>query len=152
MGFHEDLAKGKEAEYKALKAIQKKYPKALIIEGEFKEFDIFVPEIRRAIEVKCDIKAAETGNVFVEIKFGRHYSGLITTTADLWLFYLHEGVYWIKPEHLKILILKYGLHQVHHSPDGSNGEGIGYLVKKTMLNEYSTLIPHRSEDESVRNN
>ena len=45
MSFKEDLKIGKEIEEYVLSIIQQKYPKAKIMEGYFKEYDIMIPEI-----------------------------------------------------------------------------------------------------------
>ena len=63
MTFADDLAVGQEVERKVLKKIQASYPKALVIGGYFKDYDIFVPETKQAIEVKYDKMASETGNI-----------------------------------------------------------------------------------------
>ena len=53
--FKKDLPIGEEAEKMVLKMVQKKYSQAFKKEGNFKPYDIFVPEKNIAIEVKRDI-------------------------------------------------------------------------------------------------
>ena len=51
MSFKEDLEAGKVIEEYILKRIQKKYPRAKLMEGYFKEYDIIIPEIEKTVEV-----------------------------------------------------------------------------------------------------
>ena len=100
MSFSEDLKAGKEIEELILSIIQKKYPKAKIMEGYFKEYDIIIPEINKTVEVKSDVKSLETGNYVVEVAFDGKPSALSTTTADYWVFYDSECLVWITPENI----------------------------------------------------
>ena len=98
--FKEDLEIGRIAEEYILKRIKRKYPKAKIMEGYFKEYDIIIPEINQSVEVKQDKKSLYTGNYVVEVSFGGKPSALSTTTADWWVFYDGECEVWIKPDNI----------------------------------------------------
>ena len=100
MSFEEDLKAGKEIEEYVLEIIQQKYPKAVIMEGYFKEYDIMIPEIDKTVEVKSDVKSLETGNYVVEVAFDGKPSALSTTTADYWVFYDSECLVWITPDNI----------------------------------------------------
>ena len=100
MGFKEDLKSGKAIEEYVLGRIQKRYPRAKIMEGYFKEYDIEIPEINKTVEVKSDIKSLETGNYVIEISFDGKRSALSTTKADWWVFYDSECEVWVKPSHI----------------------------------------------------
>ena len=100
MGFKEDLKSGKAIEEYVLGRIQKRYPRAKIMEGYFMEYDIEIPEINKTVEVKSDIKSLETGNYVIEISFDGKRSALSTTKADWWVFYDSECEVWIKPSHI----------------------------------------------------
>ena len=52
--FLRDLSRGEKIEITLLEIIQKKYPKAHKIDGYFKDYDLFVPEVNKSIEVKSD--------------------------------------------------------------------------------------------------
>ena len=82
MNFEESLISGHESEKIVLNTIKKKYPKAYIVEGYNKEYDIMIPEIDETVEVKKDFKSKYTGNVVVEIEMNNRPSGLMTTSAD----------------------------------------------------------------------
>ena len=98
--FKEDLEIGRIAEEYILKRIKRKYPKAKIMEGYFKEYDIIIPEINQSVEVKQDKKSLYTGNYVVEVSFNGKPSALSTTTADWWVFYDGECEVWIKPDYI----------------------------------------------------
>lgn len=54
------------------------------------------------IEVKCDHKAIETGNIFIEFRQKGRPSGIAVTTADYWLIeYMPERAVLIKTAELK---------------------------------------------------
>ena len=98
--FKEDLEIGRIAEEYILERIKRKYPKAKIMEGYFKEYDIIIPEINQSVEVKQDKKSLYTGNYVVEVSFDGKPSALSTTTADWWVFYDGECEVWIKPDNI----------------------------------------------------
>ena len=100
MSFSEDLKAEKEIEEFVLSIIQKKYPRAKIMEGYFKEYDIIIPEINKTVEVKSDVKSLHTGNYVVEVAFDGKPSALSTTTADYWVFYDSESLVWITPKNI----------------------------------------------------
>ena len=48
--FKADLERGKIHETKVLNKIKKKYNQAYIVDGYFKEYDIFIPELNFGVE------------------------------------------------------------------------------------------------------
>ena len=67
--FKRDLESGKKLEEHILKKVKRRYPDAYIIDGYFKDYDIYIPEIDLGIEVKKDEKSQETRNYVIEIEF-----------------------------------------------------------------------------------
>jgi hypothetical protein len=64
--------------------------------------------IGQRIEVKRDFKALETGNIFIEYESRGKPSGLATTQADYWCYWLSdEHCILIKTEKLKELCRKF---------------------------------------------
>ena len=57
MQFDEALQVGEDVEYMILKQIQNKYPRAYKVEGKHSEYDLYIPELRKSIEVKRDEKS-----------------------------------------------------------------------------------------------
>ena len=55
------------------------------MEGYFKDYDIYVPEINKSIEVKSDEKSKYTNNIVVEVEFNGKPSALSTSKADYWV-------------------------------------------------------------------
>tara|TARA_Y100000310_G_scaffold251091_1_gene257507 strand:- start:22 stop:483 length:462 start_codon:yes stop_codon:yes gene_type:complete len=103
--FQDDLATGERVERMVLNQIRtgrtpllgEAYPNAYKVEGYFKGYDLFVPEIEVRIEVKRDVKSQETGNLVIEIEYGGNASALATTEADYWVFWDGECWIWTTP-------------------------------------------------------
>ena len=133
--WEEDLKKGEEIEYKLLEYLQKKYPKAYKMEGNFKDFDIEVPEKDIKIEVKRDIGSQESGNFFIEYECNYKPSGISTSKANYWVIY-DEGSYtWVKISVLKSICLIYG-NTWKGFPNGGLSTVGGYLIPKHTLKEH----------------
>ena len=104
--FVKDLETGKVYEKKALKLIQKKYPKAFIQDGYFLKWDIYIPELDMGVEVKSDAQYKKTGNFYVEYECNDKPSGIATTKAKYYYIYL-DKLYILKTEDLKDKCRKY---------------------------------------------
>ena len=129
--FYEALSRGKQIEELILSKIKPKYPQAHIIEGYFKDYDIYIPERGFGVEVKCDEKSKHTGNLVIEVEFDGKKSALSTTRAEYWVFYTGEEIIWIEPQMLKELILSYPL--VAFCGAGDTKYKKAYLVKKSHI-------------------
>ena len=66
--FKRDLKRGEQVELAILDMIKVKYPKAHKVQGYFKDYDIYIPELEFGVEVKADEKSKETGNIVIEIE------------------------------------------------------------------------------------
>ena len=142
--FYEDLKDGKETENNVLAIIKKKYPKSYIIEGYFKDYDIYVPEKDMGIEVKKDVKSQETGNLVIEVEFNGKPSALSTTKADYWVFYDGDNYIWITPTMLKDLTENCG-HVVEFIGNGDTKPKKAYLMPKSLVKKLATLITKSHE-------
>lgn len=89
--FQKDLLEGQKLEDFILEKIKRKYPKAYRREGNFKGYDIYVPEKRFRIECKHDKKSEETANIAIEFEFNGRPSGIEATTATHWIYKFHDG-------------------------------------------------------------
>ena len=136
--FNESLGIGKSSENAVCDKIKKKYPKAYVVDGYCKGFDIFVPETSKKIEVKQDKKSNFTGNIVVEIEFNGKPSALSTTTADYWVFDDGEIYIWITPTVLRQVV--HPLKAVSFIGNGDNKSKLAYLVKKDIIIKNALMV------------
>ena len=129
--FNNCLHMGKSAEDMVCGKIKKKYPKAHVIQGYCKGYDIFVPETNMKIEVKQDKKSNFTGNIVIEIEFNGRPSALSTTEAHYWVFDDGEKYMWITPDILRQIIEP--MRPVSFVGNGDNKSKLAYLVKKDII-------------------
>ncbi len=130
--FQKDLETGKKFEQQALELIQKKYPKAYIVDGYFLEWDIFVPELNIGIEVKSDAQYKKTGNFYVEYFCNGKPSGISTTKAEIYYIYL-DKLYILKTEELKDKCRKYiNTNRDKKGGDNMASKGIILPIKELL--------------------
>jgi hypothetical protein len=134
--FRKDLDRGVKVESLVLQRIQKKYPNTYRIEGYCKEYDLWIPEVEKGIEVKYDPMSNQTGNIVVEIEMFGKPSALMTTKATYWVFYDDNVFVWIKPNDIKKCIEDNKLRTVKFTGRGDTHSKIAYLIKKEMLFSY----------------
>ena len=134
--FTKDLEVGKTYENKVLHIIQKKYPKAYLIDGYCKEWDIYIPELEKGVEVKYDRKSLYTGNIVIEIEFDGKPSALITTKADWWVIYDGIKYNWFTVNNIKKCIKENNLRSKRFVGRGDTKEKKAYLIKKEILYKY----------------
>ena len=134
--FSNDLPLGEEIEYRLLKHIKKKYPKSKKIKGEFKDYDLEVPEKDVKIEVKRDIGSKDTENYFIEHECNYKPSGITTTKANYWVIYDEPTFHWIKTCKLKSLCHLYG-EPWEGIPKGGASFVRAYLIKKEFIITHS---------------
>ena len=82
--FIKDLQRGRKAEEFFLAILQREYPRAYLMDGDFPFFDIFIPERRFRVEVKCDYLSKKYKNLAIECESREEPSGIEVTTADFW--------------------------------------------------------------------
>lgn len=85
--FQFDLNFGQIAENEVFALFRVKYPESQQKEGYFREYDFSTGEYE--VEVKYDYKANKTGNLCIEKTVDGAPSGIQTTTAKYWVFYLN---------------------------------------------------------------
>jgi soluble cytochrome b562 len=136
--FKNSLAIGHNSEDAVCKKINKKYPKAHVMEGYCKGYDIYVPEINKKVEVKQDKKSNFTGNIVVEIEFGGKPSALSTTEADYWVFDDGEIYIWTTPDILRQIIKP--MIPVRFVGNGDNKSKLAYLVKKDIIIKNALMV------------
>jgi len=133
--FYKDLLFGQSYEKEALKYF--KFKEFKISEGNFKPYDIELivkDDKKMFIEVKCDRMAHRTGNIAIEYECNNIPSGINTTQAHKWIYFIEESkeVFIIPVKKLRSLIN--GCRQV------SGGDGFRskmYLLPKNTLGEFN---------------
>jgi hypothetical protein len=83
--FNKDLKFGQLYELHALKYFD--YKKYKQIEGKFKDYDLLLDDNIK-VEVKADRWARLTGNICIEYMCRGKPSGITTTTADYWIYFI----------------------------------------------------------------
>jgi hypothetical protein len=105
--FKNDLELGQKFEDYILGKIKKKYPKAYRIEGENKDGDIYIPEIKEMVECKFDRMAHKTGNIALEVEYKGNPSGIVTSKSKWWAVGIYEKYAIIPKEELLIFSCLY---------------------------------------------
>ena len=127
--FKEDLTLGQYFEYDSYK----------LSEGKFKPYDIVLLYNKKKykIEVKADRLAAKTGNFAIEFQCNGKLSGILTTEADVYVYYVIkpvEDVYIIPVSKLKKLIQQ--KKYIRTVKGGDNYNSNMYLFDKSLLEKY----------------
>ena len=135
--FHRDLKRGEQIENNLLNQIRNKYPKAYKVDGYFKDYDLYVPEVNKSIEVKSDEKSKYTGNILVEVEFDNKPSALSTTKADYWVWWDGLEFTWFTPDDIRRCIKEtcQSLRQFIGTGDIKSKKA--YIIKKQTLYRYS---------------
>tara|TARA_B100000902_G_C26938472_1_gene729828 strand:- start:38 stop:490 length:453 start_codon:yes stop_codon:yes gene_type:complete len=131
--FESQLKIGLKEEETFLKLLKHRYPHTIKIEGAFKEFDFYLPDIDSKVELKTDKKSNYTGNFVVETYHYGKPSGISTTTADFWVFNDGKDYCWITPDQIKNIILITGINQVRFVGNGDTVQKRAYLVPKELI-------------------
>jgi hypothetical protein len=101
MIFSKSLSMGINYEDKVVKLLRNKYPLTTRINGQFLDYDIWIPELHKSVEVKYDKRSETTGNIIIEYERNKKPGDILTTKADYWCIHTITGLVWIKP--LKII-------------------------------------------------
>ena len=133
--FKEDLEVGIAVEQKLVNILLKKYPSTTLV-NKFKGYDIWIPELHKSIEVKFDEKSKQTGNIVIEIEMYDKPSGLLSTTADYWVFYDGDKFISITPKDIIKCIFLLKLNFVEFVGNGDTVKKKAFLVPKDKLFNY----------------
>lgn len=134
MTFNSDLALGKEYEKKALALFD--YETYKISEGEVKEYDIDMTlkngkNIK--IEVKCDRLAKKTGNIVIEYMYNGKDSGINSTQADYWIYFIIDDNCYYK---FPVKRLRKLVKECKSISGGYNKRSNMYLLNIKTLDKY----------------
>lgn len=139
MTFKTDLQRGLEIEERVLAILRKKYPCATLVNA-FKGYDIWIPEIDKAVEVKFDPMSQRTGNIVVEIEMYGKDSGLMVTQADYWVFYDGQMFVIMPVKHIFKCIFLSKLQYVEFIGEGDSQIKKAFLVDKNTLFKYGKIL------------
>ena len=134
-----DIKLGEQLELSILnKVIKKSFPKAVKIEGLCSEYDLWIPELEEGIEIKYDIAAKKTDNLFFESQHNGKKSGINITKSWLWLHYDGTWLFFFTPNSIKNMIKENNIiEQIYRFDINDNRETRGYLVDKELCEEYA---------------
>jgi len=138
--FNESLTTGLDTEEQVLNILRKKYKSATMINA-FKGYDIWIPEINKSVEVKRDYKSKYTGNIVVEIEMFDKPSGLLSTTADYWVFSDKEDSFIAIPvKKIFQCILLNNLQHTEFIGKGDTAPKKAYLINRELLFSYGNPL------------
>jgi len=115
-------------------------------EGERLIGELF--DAKTKIEVKTDLKAYLTGNLYIEYECRGKKSGIAKSKADYWAFVVSpDHRYFIKTETLKLICRKY-LNTGRDVPGGDSNSSKGILLPMSELTntDYMNFPPNVSLD------
>lgn len=84
--FQNDLLEGGKLEDFILSKFKQLYPQSHKIEGNFKPYDIEVPELSQKLECKWDKRSKTTPNIAIEFRDRGKPSGISVTQATQWVY------------------------------------------------------------------
>jgi len=89
----------------------------------------------KKIEVKTDLQAQKTGNVFIEYYSRGKLAGISTTTSDFYAFILsNEKIVLVKTSELKIICRKFiGTNRDIKGGDSNVAKGILLPIKELLF-------------------
>jgi len=128
MGFLHDLKRGEAGEDFIIQKLQELYGGVAVKSGGAKGWDFSLTNKGWSIrtEVKTDLRAEQTGNIFCEVECSGKASGLTSTTADRWAYLLpNKCIYIFEPAKMLEWL------KVNGKPigGGDGGRAKGFLAK-----------------------
>ena len=140
MTFQLDLEIGKRVERSWLDRMKVAFRESYQTFGEDSRYDIYVPELKVAIEGKFDRKSRETGNVVIEYYHAKP-SGILTSKATHWLFDLGEEELWFDRRSLIGCICVSGGKPVQiHGPGDRHPKAV-FLIPVETLRRFANRSP-----------
>ena len=139
--FDRDLSRGESHEHIVLQYLQKFYPSAYKIDGYFKGYDIFIPEIESGIEVKYDYASNRTGNILIELEFPVGTPSALRTTEAVWWFITDGKDYFsIRPSNIENFAIKNNIKAIQKRGDGDAEPKLVWLLPKKKFLKACTKI------------
>lgn len=150
--FVRDLYRGREIEVNIVSALKDKFPATTLIDGKFKDYDAFIPEISKKLEIKMDEVSLRTGRIVIELEMFGKPSGLLSTKADDWVIYTGKQYLWIKPSKIFECILLNGLKTSTIVGNGDSNPKTICFIQNDLFKKYCHTIQDVLNIEEVYNN
>ncbi len=134
MKFLQLLQAGQNYEDKIINFMASRYDRLFVLDrpsGNFKYYD-FILSNGLKYECKYDRMSKKTGNIFIEYQQTGQPSGIITTTADIYVIGTEEQTLFITVDALKNMILKKEFLKTYESK-----EKCGYVFNVASIERFS---------------
>tara|TARA_X000001388_G_C2159779_1_gene95727 strand:+ start:133 stop:585 length:453 start_codon:yes stop_codon:yes gene_type:complete len=138
--FKKDLQRGRDIEEKILDICRQKYPCSVLIDGKFKDYDLFIPETNKKLEIKGDYRSCETGNIIIELMMYGKPSALLTTKADFWVIYTGLELLWTTPEKIIECITVNNINSRTLTGQGDTVSKVACLIPIEIFKKYCFKI------------
>jgi hypothetical protein len=143
--FKKDLQRGRKIEEKILDICRQKYPCAVLIDGKFKDYDLFIPETNKTIEIKGDYRSCETGNIIIELMMFNVPSALLTTKADYWVIFTGKELLWTTPIKIVECITTNNISSRNLTGQGDTASKVACLIPIETFKKYCFKIEDSNE-------
>lgn len=145
--FDYRLQEGLDIERECLKIIQRKYPCAVMVEGNFSDYDIWIPERNKSVEVKSCPRCHEFGNVVIEFEMYGKRSALLISKADWWVIYDGKKFQMMTKDDILhcIFMNKLTYKEIRGDSAGYMGEEGDTSLKKCFLVPVDKLLTYGEE-------
>ena len=143
--FKKDLQRGRKIEEKILDICRQKYPCSVLIDGKFKDYDLFIPETNKTIEIKGDYRSCETGNIIIELMMFNVPSALLTTKADYWVIFTGKELLWTTPIKIIESITTNNISSRSLTGQGDTASKVACLIPIETFKKYCFKIEDSNE-------
>jgi hypothetical protein len=141
MGFKSDLSFGQHYQNITLQLFQ--WERSGQPEGNFKPYDLWLEwdDLRTTIESKADRQTLTTGNIAIEFRCSGKPSGISTTEADHWIYYVvgSRDYYLIPTRVIRKAIAERQFSRTCRGGDNYNAEL--YLFGRAVFAEFLATVP-----------
>jgi hypothetical protein len=143
--FKKDLQRGRDIENLILNKVKQKYACAVLIDGKFKDYDLFIPETNKTIEIKGDYRSCQTGNILIELMMFNVPSALLTTKADYWVIFTGQEFLWTTPIKIVECITINNISSRSLTGQGDTASKIACLIPIETFKKYCFKIEDSNE-------
>jgi hypothetical protein len=143
--FKKDLQRGRDIENLILNKVKQKYACAVLIDGKFKDYDLFIPETNKTIEIKGDYRSCQTGNILIELMMFNVPSALLTTKADYWVIFTGQEFLWTTPIKIVECITINNISSRSLTGQGDTASKVACLIPIETFKKYCFKIEDSNE-------